>query len=516
MLASVLLPIVAIAARTPFMRLSLGGFYSHFAPSTLVLLLTVLWLRRLGWLRPRDARTVSWEMALFQLVRWPWALFGCMHAVAGRLAGREFSFKVTPKGSRSDVAPVPMRVVAVYLVLAAVSALPSVLGLDAGPAHGYYVLADINIALYTTAAAAIVGLHIYEHPRALRLGALRSCVTRLAVVATSGLVTACAAVSPGLAGRLTAHDVPAPRPVSAVPAADARLTLGVTTDALAKNSTTAWSAGDLTEVNGFEQAVQAHAGIIMWYADWRHAGPSLAQLRAVAARGSIPEISWEPWDYSGSATDQPQFTLTSIISGRHDDYIRRWATLLQRYRHTVYLRFAQEMNGTWYPWSEAVNGNHAGQFVAAWRHVHQIFTELGADNVRWIWSPAAGTARIDAGLYPGAAYVDTVGVSVFNGGTHLKWGGWRSFGRIFDPTLRALERIAPGKPIQISEVASAEAGGSKAAWISGMFWDLRVHPEVTSLIWYDLRKQADWPVSSDPAAARAFAAGVRALTARGH
>jgi cellulose synthase (UDP-forming) len=512
MLASVMLPIVAIVTRTPFMRLSLGSFYGHFAPPTLVLLAAVVWLRSLGWLRPRDARPVSWEMALFQLVRWPWALFGCLHAIAGRLAGREFSFKVTPKGARADVAPVPMLVVSPYLGLAAISALPSVLGLNAGVAHGYYVLATINVALYMTAAAAIIGLHIYEHPRRLRLGALRNCMGKIGLVAASGLVTACSAISPGLPIRFAAHGPDGPRPVRAVAGAHPRLALGVTTDALATNSTSPWTVGDLGQVNAFEQAVHAHVGIVMWYADWRHAQPSLAQLRAVAARGSIPEISWEPWDYSGSPTGQPRYTLSSIIAGRHDAYIRRWATVLRRFGSPVYLRLAQEMNGNWYPWSEAVNGNRPGQFVAAWRHVHRIFTEIGADNVRWVWSPAAGTSALAAGLYPGSAYVDVVGVSVFNGGSRLKWGGWRSFARIFNPTARVLARIAPGKPIQVSEVASAEAGGSKAAWISGMFADLRGYPQVKSVVWYDLPKQADWPVTSDHAAARAFAAGAASLT----
>jgi mannan endo-1,4-beta-mannosidase len=90
-------------------------------------------------------------------------------------------------------------------------------------------------------------------------------------------------------------------------------------------------------------------------------------------------------------------------------------------------------------------------------------------------------------------------------------GGWRDFARIFNPTAQALARIAPGQPIQISEVGSTRSGGSKAAWILGMFADLRTHPPVTSLIYYNLRKGADWPVTGDRAAARAYAAGTRSL-----
>jgi hypothetical protein len=44
-----------------------------------------------------------------------------------------------------------------------------------------------------------------------------------------------------------------------------------------------------------------------------------------------------------------------------------------------------------------------------------------------------------------------------------------------------------------------------------MFADLRTHPQVTSLIYYNLRKGADWPVTGDRAAARAYAAGTRSL-----
>ena len=45
------------------------------------------------------------------------------------------------------------------------------------------------------------------------------------------------------------------------------------------------------------------------------------------------------------------------------------------------------MNGNWFPWSEGVNGNQAGEYVTAWRHVHDIFTAVGATNVTWVWCP---------------------------------------------------------------------------------------------------------------------------------
>ncbi len=509
MLASVLIPIVAIVSRTPFMRMSLGSFYLHFGPAMFVLLASVLWLRILDWLRPRTARAVSWEMALFQIVRWPWALFGCLHAIAGRIAGREFAFKVTPKG-REGVSPLPMRVVAPYLLLALISAAPALLGIDAGAAHGYYTLAMINVVLYTGGAVTILALHIYEHPRSLRIGALRSSLSKLGATGASVAVSVAAITAPGVIVALPpAPAAPLPGPFAEAPARTAavRLALGVTTVPLAQNSFRAWTLDDLGTVNAFEQTVHAHAGIVMWYADWAHARPDLAQLRAVARRGSTPEISWEPWDYFGSTHHQRRFTLASIIDGRHDAYIRAWARTLRVFGHPVLLRFAQEMNGDWYPWSEQVNGNRPGQFVRAWRHVHNVVMSQGARNVRWVWSPAAGSLNITRETYPGAAYVDVVGLSVFNGGTSLPWGGWRSFARIYEPSARVLREIAPTKPLQISEVGSGEQGGSKSAWIRGMFATLRRHPEVRSVVWYDVRKQADWPITSSVASARAFARG---------
>ncbi len=501
MLASVLVPIVAIMTRTPFMRVALASFYLHFGPPVLVLVATVVWLRRLDWLRPRSAKVVSWETVLFQVVRWPWVVLGCAQAVAGHMAGREFDFKVTPKG-RAGATRLPMRVVLPYLLLALASATPMLLGLNAGAASGYYKLALINAGLYLGAATAILVLHIYERPRAVRLSVLRSSMSKIATTAAAalGILAGC-----GHPGFLIPHThTPGPTPYAL--GARTALTLGVTTDALAKNSTTEWS--DLTQVNGFEQTAHAHAGIVMWFADWTHA-VNTGQLRAVARRHSVPEITWEPWDYRvGLRRPQPQYTLASIIQGRHDAYIRSWARSLRAYGGPVRLRFAQEMNGNWYPWGRA-NGNRPGQFVHAWRHVHDIFAAEHVRNVRWVWSPVARIAiPIDLTQYPGSAYVDVIGLSGFNGGTVAFGIGWRTFASLFDPALSTLHRFVPSKPIEISEVGSAERGGNKAAWITRMFDDLRRHPQVKSIVWFNLRKQTDWRITSSRRAAVAFATGI--------
>ena len=67
---------------------------------------------------------------------------------------------------------------------------------------------------------------------------------------------------------------------------------------------------------------------------------------------------------------------------------------------------------------EGTNGNRPGQFVRAWRHVHDIFTAEHATNVNGCGAPwPARVRRISTSEYPGDSYVDVLGLSGFNGGT---------------------------------------------------------------------------------------------------
>jgi hypothetical protein len=291
-----------------------------------------------------------------------------------------------------------------------------------------------------------------------------------------------------------------------LPRSHAGVDIGVVTLPLAQNSWRAWTRPDLETVNAFEHAIHKHVGVVMWYADWAHRAPLLRQLQAVGRRHSIPEITWEPWNSVRAVTVQPGYTLRRIIAGDFDSYIRSWASTMAAYGKPVRLRFAQEMNGSWYPWAEVANGNAAHQYVQAWRRIHDLFVAAGATNVQWVWSPAAIT--IPSEQYPGNAYVDIVSLSVFNGGSQLRFSPWRPLSALLARPLARLHAIAPSKPIELSEVGCAPQGGDKAAWIANLFATVHRHPAIRSLIWYDLVKGSDWRVESSPAAAAAFATAV--------
>ncbi len=282
---------------------------------------------------------------------------------------------------------------------------------------------------------------------------------------------------------------------------------------------------DMTAVSDFEKLSRKPLSLMESFGAWAecsltHCPPGQAfpqsALEAMRDHGSIPLYSWAS-EGRGDTTEQPEFQLAAIVAGKFDPYIRQWATEAKAWGHPFFLRFDWEMNGNWFPWSEQADGNRAGDFVAAWRHVHDIFSEVGATNVSWVWCPYVnpnGNLPSDAALYPGDGYVDWTCLDGYNKGTlSSPTAQYRSFDYLFGPDYRAITgTIAPSKPMLLGEVASSEHGGSKAEWIDDMFAELpTAYPQVRGLFWFDYYDQGnDWPIETSASATEAFATGIAA------
>ncbi|MGV0108855.1 glycoside hydrolase family 26 protein [Arthrobacter sp. CP30] len=267
------------------------------------------------------------------------------------------------------------------------------------------------------------------------------------------------------------------------------------------------AGGELDEVAALAGEAPS---IVLSYKDFNQPAP-IAELEAVRARGAETLLTWEPWTWGGG-TEQPAYSLDRIAAGDFDAYLREWGSALGQWGRPVYLRFGHEMNGDWYPWSEGVNGNGAGDYVAAYRHVHDVVRSTGATNVSWVWNPNVpywGSIPLD-GLYPGQGYADVVALDGYNWGTSQSWSGWQDPAALFGDGLAQLRRLAPGTPIVIAETSSSELGGSKARWITDLFGYLSAQPDVVGLVWFHIAKEADWRIDSSTASVDAFAAALDA------
>jgi beta-mannanase len=266
----------------------------------------------------------------------------------------------------------------------------------------------------------------------------------------------------------------------------------------------------------------------MWFQPWAPKQPNRFDASLCVAayeQGLVPMITWEPWDPGKNSNfvvdpeSQSKYRLQNIINGSFDPYIRQFARDAKAVRGPIMIRLMHEMNGNWYPWDGTVNGNSPAQFIAAWRHIHDIFKEEGATNVTWVWSvnhesvPATKRNAYRA-YYPGDAYVDWTSMSGFNWGTTAPGTHWRTFNYWYHAPLAYLKTLK--KPIVLAEFGTVEQGGSKAAWIKDAYKRIRTqHPEVKAVVYYDKREAGpgstqDWRITTSSKSKLAYRSAVAA------
>lgn len=297
--------------------------------------------------------------------------------------------------------------------------------------------------------------------------------------------------------------------------------------------------------NVFESHTHKKVSILHWGQPWYTSTawpnsyyPFVSSLMdTVRSRGAIPMIDWASWD-SSKGSNQPEFALKNITNGdtyvyagqTFDSYVTQWAQAARDWGHPFFLRFNWEMNGWWkFPWATAadpnsgivVNNNTAQDYINAWRHVHDIFTKVGANNVTWVWCPNISSVNTIpmSQLYPGDAYVDWICLDGYN----KDLPNWYTFSQVFSGTsfngnhdsYAEITSLTLTKPLMIGEWATNEVGDGgtkKAEWISDAL-QVQIpqnYPRIGAVVWFNWNSDpgSSYVVESSLPAQYAFSSGI--------
>jgi mannan endo-1,4-beta-mannosidase len=246
-------------------------------------------------------------------------------------------------------------------------------------------------------------------------------------------------------------------------------------------------------IEAFTNTTGVSPRVVSYYSGWLE--PFQSGFAAEAVRhGALPLVQIDPTSIS----------LAAIASGQYDNYLRSYADSVRSFGHKVILGFGHEMNAGWYSWG----WKHARPrvFVAAWRHIVDVFRQQGAGNVVWMWTvnvDSDSAIKSPARWWPGSSYVDWVGID----GYYLKQS-W-TFAPLFGPTIKIVHSLSRLPiPILISEVGAPTS--DQPAKIADLFAGIRAYG-LLGFIWFDSNGSRDWALTT-PAAIAAFRRGANAVT----
>ena len=258
------------------------------------------------------------------------------------------------------------------------------------------------------------------------------------------------------------------------------------------------TSGDFAaNVASFRHYTGAHLRIVEFYNPFP--GPfQRGEAQEAVALHALPLIQLNP----------RRISMAELAAGAYDGDIRGYAEQVRSFGCKVLLSFGHEMNGWWYPWG--MPDTSPATFIAAWRHLHDVFAREHVHNVIWSWDPthqysvsAGGKRAYPAGRwFPGNKYVDWIGIDGYI-------GGGQTFSDVFRYQLRDLRRLTR-KPVYLAETGVGDGTGASRQ-VANLFSGI-VHWHLAGLVWFDLNRKNSWSVEGKPAKDRAVRRALRRIS----
>lgn len=221
-------------------------------------------------------------------------------------------------------------------------------------------------------------------------------------------------------------------------------------------------------------------GIISTYLAWNSNPDSFpgALIDSIYAMGAYPMITWEPWPTASGQDQAKNHPLKQILNGTYDRYLIQMAQLFKQLNKPLFLRFAHEPDNPAYPWYSD-DRDAPYEYQEAWRYVHHLMTSQGASNLIWIFNPWKAPATDP--YFPGAPYVDWLGVTVLNYGAVAGEENWNSFEDLYAPFRRTLT-FQQNLPVILSEFGTLDGNGIPERWFTHARNSIGNYPEIRAVV----------------------------------
>jgi cellulose synthase (UDP-forming) len=222
---------------------------------------------------------------------------------------------------------------------------------------------------------------------------------------------------------------------------------------------------------------------VSWLSESDSISPS---FRYATERNRWLMITIEPFAAEGRNKRQ---LLEDIVAGAYNPNIATVCRIIGSLKSTVFVRWGHEMetDDIRYPWS----GANSDSYIAAYRYF-AARCRADAPNILYVWSP-----RGDRGLaeyYPGKAYVDFVGLSLYALPAHDLdyFGKVMNFRDAFTPKYN--RAIAFNKPMMIAEMGVSGDPTYQARWMAGFFRSLQHFPSLRTVVYFNAKDSPGvWP-----------------------
>jgi beta-mannanase len=193
-----------------------------------------------------------------------------------------------------------------------------------------------------------------------------------------------------------------------------------------------------------------------------------------------------------------------VARGAFDAVLRRQAAGFKALHKPVFVSFDHEADAK----SKFLRRGTPAQYVAAWRHIVNVYRAAGATNVVWVWTVTGwkGNWTHEDQLWPGSSYVDWVSWDPYNlagcQDGRINRNQWITFDQAVHATYVHFTTSARygAKPLMLSEFGTVTDYGQPAKtgqWYASVPATLQHYPKIKAVTQFNKKNDCDFRVDSN-------------------